>query len=153
MRKSPPPWASSASCGRSESAALSHPHILPLFDSGEADGLLYYVMPYVEGATLRGRLDRERQLPIEDAVRIAQEIAAGLGYAHARGIVHRDIKPENLMLHRAIDLNPRYVAARYWLALLLSLVENRYDEGWPTLGVLSSWTRWLPFRSPSSAWC
>jgi serine/threonine-protein kinase len=79
-------------------AALQHPHILPLFDSGEADGLLYYVMPYVEGETLRKRLERERQLPIDDAVRIAAETASALEYAHKRGIVHRDIKPENILL-------------------------------------------------------
>ncbi len=78
-------------------AGLTHPHILPLFDSGEADGLLYYVMPYIEGETLRGRLDHERQLPIEDAVRIACDIAAALAYAHNRGVVHRDIKPENIL--------------------------------------------------------
>jgi len=80
-------------------ANLQHPHILPLFDSGSADGLLYYVMPYVEGETLRGRLERERQLPIASAVRIACEVADALEYAHKRGVVHRDIKPENILLH------------------------------------------------------
>jgi tRNA A-37 threonylcarbamoyl transferase component Bud32 len=79
-------------------AALQHPHILPLFDSGSADGLLFYVMPYVEGETLRDRLTRERQLPIGDAVRITTEVGDALGYAHGRGIVHRDIKPENILL-------------------------------------------------------
>jgi tRNA A-37 threonylcarbamoyl transferase component Bud32 len=79
-------------------AALQHPHILPLFDSGSADGLLFYVMPYVEGETLRDRLTRERQLPIGDSVRITTEVADALGYAHGRGIVHRDIKPENILL-------------------------------------------------------
>jgi serine/threonine-protein kinase len=79
-------------------ASLQHPHILPLFDSGSADGLLYYVMPFVEGDTLRGRLEREKQLPIADAVRIAAEVADALGYAHGRGVVHRDIKPENILL-------------------------------------------------------
>src|SRR5690348_7090412 len=79
-------------------ARLQHPHILPLLDSGEADGLLYYVMPYVIGETLRDRLTRERQLPIEDAVRIACEVADALGEAHTHGIVHRDIKPENILL-------------------------------------------------------
>ena len=79
-------------------ANLQHPHILPLFDSGSADGLLFYVMPYVEGETLRGRLDREKQLPIADAVRIAGETADAIQYAHGRGIVHRDIKPENILL-------------------------------------------------------
>ena len=80
------------------SASLMHPHILPLHDSGEADGLLYYVMPYVEGESLRGRLERERRLPLEDALQIAREVADALGYAHHRGFVHRDIKPENILL-------------------------------------------------------
>jgi len=79
-------------------ARLQHPHILPLLDSGDADGLLYYVMPLVTGETLRSRLDRERQLPIDDAVRIASEVADALGYAHALGVIHRDIKPENILL-------------------------------------------------------
>src|SRR5262245_45540853 len=80
-------------------ANLQHPHILGLFDSGEADGLVYYVMPYVEGESLRDRLSREKQLPVEDAVRVAREVADALEYAHQHGIVHRDIKPENILLH------------------------------------------------------
>ena len=80
-------------------ANLQHPHILSLFDSGEADGLVFYVMPYVEGESLRDRLTREKQLPIEDAVRIASEVADALDYAHRHGVVHRDIKPENILLH------------------------------------------------------
>jgi serine/threonine-protein kinase len=80
-------------------ARLQHPHILPLLDSGSADGLLFYVMPYVRGETLRTRLERERQLPIEDALRIAREVADALGAAHGLGIIHRDIKPENILLH------------------------------------------------------
>ncbi len=79
-------------------ASLQHPHILPLFDSGSADGLLYYVMPFVEGETLRARLERERQLPVSDGVRIAAEVADALEYAHERGVVHRDVKPENILL-------------------------------------------------------
>jgi len=79
-------------------ARLQHPHILPLLDSGDADGLLYYVMPLVTGETLRARLDREQQLPVEDAVRIAREVADALGYAHGLGVIHRDIKPENILL-------------------------------------------------------
>ena len=80
-------------------ARLQHPHILPLLDSGEADGLLYYVMPLVTGETLRARLERERQLPIADAVRIAREVASALDYAHRQHVIHRDIKPENILLH------------------------------------------------------
>jgi len=79
-------------------AGLQHPHILPLFDSGSAGGRLYYVMPYVEGGSLRGRLERETQLPVADAIRIATEIADALAYAHKRGVIHRDIKPENILL-------------------------------------------------------
>ena len=79
-------------------ARLQHPHILPLPDSGEADALLYYVMPLVRSETLRARLDRERQLPIPDALRIAREVADALQHAHAQGIIHRDIKPENILL-------------------------------------------------------
>ncbi len=78
-------------------AALVHPLIVPLFDSDEADGLFYYVMPYIEGETLRSRLEREGQLPIDDAVRIACDVAEAIAYAHSRGFVHRDIKPENIM--------------------------------------------------------
>src|SRR5712691_6304161 len=80
-------------------ANLQHPHILPLFDSGEADSYLFYVMPYVEGETLRDRLTREKQLPVADAVRIAGEVASALDYAHRHGVVHRDIKPENILIH------------------------------------------------------
>ena len=79
-------------------ARLQHPHILSLYDSGSAEGLLYYVMPFVEGETLRSCLDREKQLSIGEALRIATEVASALGYAHSRGVVHRDIKPENVLL-------------------------------------------------------
>jgi serine/threonine-protein kinase len=80
-------------------ARLQHPHILPLLDSGDADGLLYYVMPVVTGETLRTRLEREHQLPIPEAVRIAREVASALDYAHRQNVIHRDIKPENVLLH------------------------------------------------------
>ena len=79
-------------------AKLSHPHILPLYDSGEAAGFLYYIMPLVEGESLADRMEREKMLPFEDALQIAREVADGLNYAHARGLVHRDIKPDNIML-------------------------------------------------------
>jgi Tol biopolymer transport system component len=80
-------------------ANLQHPHILPLFDSGEADSYLFYVMPFVQGETLRDRLNREKQLPVADAVRIATEVASALDYAHRHDVVHRDIKPENILIH------------------------------------------------------
>jgi len=79
-------------------ARLQHPHILPLYDSGSAGGFLYYVMPYVEGESLRDRLTREKQLSLEETLRVATEVASALAYAHSRGVVHRDIKPENIML-------------------------------------------------------
>src|SRR4029077_19116672 len=77
---------------------LRHPHILPLFDSGQGGGFLYYVMPLVDGESLRSRLDREKQLPIDDALQVAREDADALSYAHAHGVIHRDIKPENILL-------------------------------------------------------
>ena len=80
-------------------ARLQHPHILPLYDSGDADALLYYVMPFVEGESLRQRLEREKQLPIDDALQIAREVADALSYAHSHNVIHRDIKPENILLH------------------------------------------------------
>jgi serine/threonine-protein kinase len=79
-------------------AKLQHPNILGLYDSGAADGLLYYVMPFIKGESLRDRLDREGQLPIDDAIQITLEVAEALGHAHAAGIVHRDIKPENILI-------------------------------------------------------
>src|SRR5689334_10034453 len=80
-------------------ATLQHPHILGLIDSGEVNGTAYYVMPYVEGESLRARLRREKQLPVADAVRLATEVAGALDYAHRHGVIHRDIKPENILLH------------------------------------------------------
>jgi len=80
-------------------ANLHHPNILSLYASGEADGLLYYVMPYVQGESLRDRLTRDQQLPLDDALHITREVASALGYAHAQGVIHRDIKPANILLH------------------------------------------------------
>jgi serine/threonine-protein kinase len=80
-------------------ANLQHPHILPLHDSGEADGFLYYVMPFVEGESLRARLDREKQLSVDEAVEVARSVASALDYAHRHGVIHRDIKPANILLH------------------------------------------------------
>ena len=85
-------------------ARLTHPNILPLFDSGEADDLLYFVMPYVEGTSLRERLQQEPQLPLEDCVTIARSVAGALDYAHRHDIMHRDIKPENIMLHEDVPM-------------------------------------------------
>ncbi len=79
-------------------AKLQHPHVLGMYDSGVSDGLMYYVMPFVKGESLRDRLDREGQLPVDDAIRLTMEVADALGYAHQLGIVHRDIKPENILL-------------------------------------------------------
>ncbi|MGD2153614.1 MAG: serine/threonine-protein kinase, partial [Gemmatimonadales bacterium] len=80
-------------------AKLNHPHILPLLDSGEADGFLYYVMPYVAGESVRGRLERETQLPVDEALRITRQVASALEFAHRQDVIHRDIKPENVLLH------------------------------------------------------
>src|SRR6476660_344051 len=96
-------------------AQLQHPNILPLFDSGVADGLLYYVMPYVDGESLRDRLNREQQLTIADTTRIAADIAGALDYAHKRGVIHRDIKPENILLQ-----DGRPVVADFGIALAVS---------------------------------
>jgi eukaryotic-like serine/threonine-protein kinase len=85
-------------------ANLQHPNLLPLFDSGDADGLLFYVMPYVEGESLRARLDREKQLPVDEAIRMATAMAEALDYAHRHGIIHRDLKPENVLLHEGQPL-------------------------------------------------
>jgi eukaryotic-like serine/threonine-protein kinase len=96
-------------------AALQHPHILPLFDSGEADGFLYYVMPFIDGETLRAKLDRETQLGVEESVRMAMSVADALDYAHRQGVVHRDIKPENILLHEG-----RPMVADFGIALAVS---------------------------------
>ena len=80
-------------------AHLQHPHLLPLFDSGESAGVLYYVMPFAEGETLRAKLAREHQLPIDEALHIATAVASALDYAHRHGVIHRDLKPENILLH------------------------------------------------------
>jgi len=96
-------------------ANLQHPHILPLFDSGEAHGLLFYVMPFVEGESLGSRIEREKQLPVEEAVRIAREVASALDYAHRHGVIHRDIKPANILLQDGTAL-----VADFGIALAVS---------------------------------
>jgi len=95
-------------------ANLQHPHILPLFDSGQVEGTVFYVMPYVHGESLRSRLTRETQLPVADAVRIAAEIAAGLDYAHRHGVIHRDIKPDNVLFHDGRALVADFGIALAW---------------------------------------
>ncbi len=96
-------------------ANLQHPNLLPLFDSGEADGLLFYVMPFIEGESLRAVLQREKQLPIDEAIHIAVSIASALDYAHRRGVIHRDLKPENILMH---DGQP--LVADFGIALAVS---------------------------------
>jgi serine/threonine-protein kinase len=114
-------------------ANLQHPHILPLFDSGEADSFLFYVMPFVEGESLRDRLNREKQLPVADAVRIAAEIAGALDYAHRHNVIHRDVKPENILLH-----DGRALVADFGIALAASkaggtrMTETGMSLGTPT---------------------
>lgn len=114
-------------------ANLQHPHILALHDSGEVNGTVFYVMPYIEGESLRDRLDREKQLPIEDALRIANEVADALQYAHERGVIHRDIKPENILLQRG-----HAVVADFGIALAASktggarMTETGMSLGTPT---------------------
>ncbi|HLF23987.1 MAG TPA: serine/threonine-protein kinase, partial [Burkholderiales bacterium] len=96
-------------------ANLQHPNLLPLFDSGEANGLLFYVMPFVEGESLRARLEREKQLPIDEAIRITTAIASALEYAHSQGVIHRDLKPENILVHAG-----QPVIADFGIALAVS---------------------------------
>src|SRR4051812_43015191 len=96
-------------------ANLQHPNLLPLFDSGAADGLLYYVMPFVEGESLRSKLMREKQLPVDEAVRMTVAIANALDYAHSHGVIHRDLKPENILLQAG-----QPVIADFGIALAVS---------------------------------
>jgi len=111
-------------------AALQHPHILPLHDSGTADGFLYYVMPYIQGETLRDTLGRETQLGVEEAVKITTEVADALDYAHRHGVIHRDIKPENILLH-----DGRPMVADFGIALALSAAAGgRMTETGMSLG-------------------
>lgn len=114
-------------------ANLQHPNLLPLFDSGEAEGLLFYVMPYVEGESLRARLDREKQLPIDEAIRISVAIANALDYAHSHGVIHRDLKPENILLQSG-----QPVIADFGIALAVSNAGgNRITQTGLSLGTPS----------------
>ena len=111
-------------------ANLQHPNLLPLFDSGEANGLLFYVMPYVEGETLRNRLDREKQLPVDEAIRMSVAIANALEYAHAHNVIHRDLKPENILLQSG-----QPVIADFGIALAVSKAGgNRMTQTGLSLG-------------------
>jgi serine/threonine protein kinase len=108
-------------------AGLHHPHILPLFDSGEHEGAVFYVVPCVEGESLRRRLDRERRLPLEDALRIAHEVAEALDHAHRHGVIHRDIKPENILLEEGHAIVADFGVAR--------AVTRAVDEAHTTAGM------------------
>jgi len=112
-------------------ANLQHPHILPLHDSGEAGGMVFYVMPFIEGQSLRDRLNQEKQLPVDEAVRIGREVAEALDYAHRHGVIHRDIKPENILLH-----DGRALVADFGIALAVSRTDgsNRMTETGMSLG-------------------
>jgi serine/threonine-protein kinase len=113
-------------------AKLSHPHILPLYDSGNAEGSLYYVMPYVKGESLRVRLDRETQLPVDEALVIARDVAAALAHAHARHVIHRDVKPENILLHEG-----EAMVADFGIALVLNATtDERLTQTGFVLGTL-----------------
>jgi serine/threonine protein kinase len=132
-------------------AGLHHPHILPLFDSGEADDLLYCTMPYVEGATVRELLTKDTVLPVWDAVRIARQVASGLSYSHARGIVHRDIEPENILMRDRRDTTPsrrgRMRARSPGCRRRPAVVRGRPDGGRVAWSAASR-----PARRPAPAW-
>jgi serine/threonine protein kinase/tetratricopeptide (TPR) repeat protein len=114
-------------------ARLQHPHIVPLYDSGQAGDLLYYVMPFIEGESLRQRLEREHQIPLEDAVRIARAVATALDYAHRQQIVHRDIKPENVMLHEGEAMVTDFgIAKAVTAAVAGNLTQTGTAVGTPT---------------------
>jgi serine/threonine-protein kinase len=117
-------------------ARLAHPNILPLHDSGDADGILYYVMPFVEGETLRGRLNREKQLPLDDAIQVAREVADALAYSHSMGLIHRDIKPENILFQSGHAVVTDFGIAR--------AVTDRVTESGMAIGT-------LPYMSPEQA--
>ena len=110
-------------------AHMQHPHILALFDSGDADGSLFYVMPYVDGESLRERITREKRLPVADAVRITSEVASALDYAHRHGVIHRDIKPENILLH-----DGRALVADFGIALAPTTADGRLTEAGMSVG-------------------
>jgi eukaryotic-like serine/threonine-protein kinase len=110
-------------------ARLNHPHILPVLDSGEAAGFLFFVMPYVEGETLRDRLNREPQLPVGDALQIALEVADALSYAHGQGVIHRDVKPENILISSGHAVVADFGIAKAITAARKSLSLTTYETG------------------------
>src|SRR5699024_9419103 len=110
-------------------ANLQHPHILPLHDSGEVGGTVFYVMPFIDGESLRDKLAREKQLPVPIAVRIALAVADALQYAHSHGVIHRDIKPENILLQNGYAL-----VADFGIALAASTAGSRMTETGMSLG-------------------
>src|SRR5436189_156874 len=147
------------------SSNLSHPHIVPIFSAGEAAGLFYYVMPYVEGESLRHRLLRERKLALDDALHIARDVADALAFAHGQGIIHRDIKPENILLSGDHAIVADFGIARAISAAgMLTLTGSGQAIGSP--GYMSPeqamgsaggvpWPAWCSWRSVSAArpWC
>jgi len=114
-------------------ANLQHPHILPLFDSGESDGFLYYVMPFIDGETLKERIEREQQLGVDESIRIAKSVADALDYAHRAGVIHRDIKPANILLH-----DGRPVVADFGIALAVSAARATDMTEYPLVSQLQT---------------
>src|SRR5512140_1711627 len=112
-------------------AGLTHPHILPVFDSGEAERLLFYVMPSMEGRSLRERIDKERQLSLSEALRITREVASALDYAHRHNVVHRDIKPENILLHEGAAMVADFGIGKALSAQGASLTQTGLSLGTP----------------------
>src|SRR5512141_2847373 len=112
-------------------AGLTHPHILPVHDSGSAGGVLFYVMPNMEGSSLRDRLDRERQLPLAEALRLTRETASALDYAHRHNVVHRDIKPDNILLHEGAAMVADFGIGKALSAQGASLTQTGLSLGTP----------------------
>src|SRR2546428_1665326 len=125
-------------------ARLNHPHILALYDSGEANGFLFYVMPYVAGESLRHRLAREKQLPVEEALGIIRHAAAALGHAHAQGVIHRDVKPENILLYEG-----EAMVADFGIALAVSGAAG--EGGGQRLTERGGWMGTPEYMSPEQA--